>query len=590
MKLNIRTQLILAFVLIISFSGVIFMIGLNNTSKINEKLNFIVENLSKKISVISDMRQNILRYQIESKNVVIIPEVEKKKEHVALMATYKENMEGKRKELETLINESEKPLLEKFNSEISSYFHDNEDLIKEAYTETFSIKMVADSSSKNIIRNKADIVNFLHTSNHLAELSSTKIRDEYLNALNQLKEVRELALKEEANEKAIADALYINARNTMLTIFLIIIVVSIVIAWFIINTIASGLNEAKGHLQKIADGDLTIVIENKRNNEIGELLNYLAKMVEKLKEVITGVSITSDNIAAASVEMSSTSQQMSQGSQEQAASAEEISSSMEEMTANIQQNTDNAHQTEKIAVKAAEEMKEGSSSVLQTVDSMKKIADKIGIIGEIARQTNLLALNAAVEAARAGDHGKGFAVVAAEVRKLAERSQIAAEEINTLSSNSVHVADRSGRLLEQIVPNIQNTAKLVQEIAASSSEQNNGAEQVNSAIQNLNQVIQQNAAGAEEIASSSEELSAQAGQLKDMVAFFKIDHKKTGSVNFENTNRRTAPAVASTYGQTNSHRPTTVNKKATHNSSSNKNGVVIDLNGKDSLDEGYKKF
>ena len=131
---------------------------------------------------------------------------------------------------------------------------------------------------------------------------------------------------------------------------------------------------------------------------------------------------------------------------------------------------------------------------------------------------------------------------------------------------------------------------MVQEIAASSSEQNNGAEQVNSAIQNLNQVIQQNAAGAEEIASSSEELSAQAGQLKDMVAFFKIDHKKTGSVNFENTNRRTAPAVASTYGQTNSHRPTTVNKKATHNSSSNKNGVVIDLNGKDSLDEGYKKF
>jgi methyl-accepting chemotaxis protein len=202
---------------------------------------------------------------------------------------------------------------------------------------------------------------------------------------------------------------------------------------------------------------------------------------------------------------------------------------MEQMASNIQQNTDNALQTEKISIKAADDMKEGSAAVIQTVESMKKIAQKIGIIGEIARQTNLLALNAAVEAARAGEHGKGFAVVAGEVRKLAERSQNAAEEIDQLSSSSIGVADRSVRLLEMIVPNIQNTAKLVQEIAASSQEQNSGANQVNSAIQQFSQVIQQNAAGTEEIASSAEELSAQSDSLLESVSFFRIEHEVRGN-------------------------------------------------------------
>jgi methyl-accepting chemotaxis protein len=300
----------------------------------------------------------------------------------------------------------------------------------------------------------------------------------------------------------------------------------------------------------------------------------IVQLSDQLKSIISKIMEGADGVTSASLQMSSTSQQMSQGSQEQAASAEEISSSMEEMVSNIQQNTDNAQQTEKIAIKAADDIKEGNNAVTQAVDSLKKIAEKIGIIGEIARQTNLLALNAAVEAARAGEHGKGFAVVAAEVRKLAERSQLAAEEINSLSSSSVTIADKSGRLLEQIVPNIQNTAKLVQEIAASSTEQNSGATQINNAIQQFNQVIQQNAAGAEEIASSSEELSAQAESLKDSVSFFKLDdqHEKsvTRAKKIQSVNR---PAYKSTVP----------------NSNGKKNGIALDL-GNDAKDADFEKY
>jgi methyl-accepting chemotaxis protein len=197
---------------------------------------------------------------------------------------------------------------------------------------------------------------------------------------------------------------------------------------------------------------------------------------------------------------------------------------MEQMASNIGQNTDNAQQTEKIAMQAAQEILAGSKAVIETVSSMKQIANKIAIIGEISRQTNLLALNAAVEAARAGENGKGFAVVAAEVRKLAERSQIAALEIDSLSYNGVSIAEKSGSLLSQIVPSIEKTSRLVQEISASSVEQNSGAMQVSIALQQLNEVVQQNAAAAEEMAASAEELSTQAGQLKETIAFFKIDN------------------------------------------------------------------
>ncbi|MCK9293961.1 MAG: methyl-accepting chemotaxis protein [Desulfobulbaceae bacterium] len=276
-----------------------------------------------------------------------------------------------------------------------------------------------------------------------------------------------------------------------------------------------------GAAKQVAQGNLMVELK-KRSNE-DELMESLQAMVEKLKEVVQEVQAAADNVAAGSQELSSSAQEMSQGATEQAAAAEEASSSMEQMSSNIRQSADNALQTEKIAIKSASDAQEGGKAVNQTVGAMKEIAGKISIIEEIARQTNLLALNAAIEAARAGEHGKGFAVVASEVRKLAERSQKAAAEISELSSASVEVAEKAGDKLARMLPDIQKTAELVQEISAASREQDSGAEQINKAIQQLDQVIQQNAGASEEMSSTAEELSAQAEQLQGTIAFFKID-------------------------------------------------------------------
>ncbi|EPY00164.1 methyl-accepting chemotaxis protein, partial [Magnetospirillum fulvum] len=273
--------------------------------------------------------------------------------------------------------------------------------------------------------------------------------------------------------------------------------------------------------EQIATGNLSV--EAKRLSDKDALGIALETMLEKLRAVVSDAMTAADNVAAGSQELSSASEQLSEGSTEQASAAEEASASMEEMAANIKQNAENATQTEKIARQSAKDAQVSGEAVTKTVAAMQTIAEKISIVQEIARQTDLLALNAAVEAARAGEHGKGFAVVASEVRKLAERSQGAAAEISSLSSDSVKVAREAGDMLSKLVPDIKKTAELVEEISAACREQDIGAEQINQAIQQLDKVTQQNSAASEELAATSEELASQAEQLQSTISYFRID-------------------------------------------------------------------
>ena len=308
-----------------------------------------------------------------------------------------------------------------------------------------------------------------------------------------------------------------------------ILLIALIIA-IISKNITAALKKGVEFAQNVANGDLTVTFNIDQRDEVGDLATALNQMVNKLREIVENVEASADNIAAASNEMSSSSQHMSQGASEQASSAEEVSSSMEQMVANIQQNTDNAQQTEKISTEASSGIEKVASASQESLNSIRQIAEKITVVNDIAFQTNILALNAAVEAARAGEHGRGFAVVAAEVRKLAERSKIAAAALVALSTQSLRLTEEAGGLMTKIMPDIEKTSKLVQEIAASSIEQNSGAEQVNSAIQQLNQVTQQNAATSEELATSSEELAAQAQQLKENITFFNLGKNKKVSV------------------------------------------------------------
>jgi methyl-accepting chemotaxis protein len=306
-------------------------------------------------------------------------------------------------------------------------------------------------------------------------------------------------------------------------IFITIIGVALafVLSALIIKSIALKLAAADNTAQKVGSGDLSADIHRTAlTDEFQDIIHAMAGMSANLREVVAGVKTASDSVASSSEQMSSSSEELSQAANQQASHLEEISSSMEEMGTNIDQNADNAMATEKIARQAAQDAEEGGRQVRDTVEAMKKIAAKISIIEEIARQTNLLALNAAIEAARAGEAGKGFAVVAAEVRKLAEDSGAAAKEIGQLSITSVEVAERAGKMLETMVPDIRKTAELVQEISAASKEQTAGVAQIYQAINQLDQVVQQNASSAEEVSSTAEGLAGQAQHLQQIMGFF----------------------------------------------------------------------
>lgn len=360
---------------------------------------------------------------------------------------------------------------------------------------------------------------------HEADLD--KLGNEIVKGVNTLNNLYN-SMEVETN-KIIDDSiagLQSTARNIMITIISLVLF-SLVLTTFLIiivvRSIRIPLQKSLAFTKQIASGNLAAKIHIDQKDEIGQLCWALNEMNEKLNHIVQQIRAGSEHINEASSQINSTAQQLSEGASIQASSTEEVSAAIKEMSGNIDHNTENAKQTEGISIQAAESMEMLNKIAQESFDSIHTISQKITIINDIAFQTNLLALNAAVEAARAGEHGRGFSVVAAEVRKLAERSKLAAEEIEQLSRNSLKVTEQSKKMLNAMVPEIQKTSSLVQEISASSVEQSVGAEQINGAIQQLNSVTQQTAAASEQLASNSEELAAQAESLSQTVSYFKTE-------------------------------------------------------------------
>lgn len=383
--------------------------------------------------------------------------------------------------------------------------------------------------------------------------------------LKQNEQISNIAIENEAMYNAYFRQTIIIGVSVVLLLFSL--------AVFVVTTLNASLKRANHSIKQISEGDLTVDIQDYGNDEVGEILKNIKSLITNLRPIIEHINSAASNISITSHELSTNSQIISQGATEQAASVEQIASSMEEISSNIIQNSKNAQITEQISIQAGIEFENGREIIDTTVEAIQNIAAKISIIGEIAFQTNILALNAAVEAARAGEHGKGFGVVAAEVGKLAERSKIAAAEINALSKSGVALSLKSKELLNIAVPNISKTANLVKQINQTSTEQNIGVNQINSGIQTLNHVTQQNAAASEEMATVAEEMSAQAEQLSQRISFFKI-----GKAKVQKQKKEVAPKYLQQ--KLNPKNPKTEKRK----------GIEIKMGNNDNLDNEFETF
>ncbi len=425
------------------------------------------------------------------------------------------------------------------------------------------------------------------------QIANGEMRDLRLAAVAALNAVIDLNGRISQEQIEAAAASYESNRMLLIGLLLVSTLIAGAAAFWIVMSIGRGLNKANEAVRAVAEGDLTRFADITTKDEVGDLLGYVNTMIERLRGVVSDALAASESVSSGSQELSASSEQLSQGATEQASAAEEASASMEQMAANIKQNADNAAQTEKMARQSSKDAEMSGEAVTRAVDAMRTIAEKIGIVQEIARQTDLLALNAAVEAARAGEHGKGFAVVASEVRKLAERSQSAAAEISSVSDDTVKVAQEAGEMLTRLVPDIRKTAELVSEISAACREQDIGAAQINEAIQQLDQVTQQNAGASEEMSATSEELAAQAEELQASIAFFRVDSSEPKAAVLKPKDAKPAmPAV------TKAAKKAAPKKKASSSSGQTVaaqqervKGFALDMNmgGADELDDEFKE-
>ncbi len=539
MRLTIKLKLAATFAAVIILSGVSMFIALQNLGALNDSFSATMNGDAKLVELADSVEISTLSVALEEKNLILSTDQADFARFVQNLDTAIAAVRTDTAELRELSDEAGKPLIDRFADEYEAY------LVQHAEVRRFAL-MNQDEAA--------------------FALSSGRAADARAVAAATLDEIGTLNNQQMAEAMQRAEDAYHSASFLLICLLVGSALLAMGAALWIILGISGGLNKIKQVVNAVAIGDLDQRIAITSNDEIKDLVDTvnvmtdnlrasariaeqiaggdltvtpkplsdrdtlgtaLLLMVEKLRDVIADAIASADNVSAGAQEMSATAEQLSQGATEQASSTEEASASMEEMASTIKQSADNASQTEKIARQSAADAIASGEAVNSAVTAMQTIAEKIMVVQEIARQTDLLALNAAVEAARAGEHGRGFAVVASEVRKLAERSQAAATEISALSGTTVKAAQSAGEMLDRLVPDIQRTAELVEEISAGSREQNAGAAQINTAIQQLDKVTQQNTSAAEEMSATSEELATQAEQLQSAISYFRIGERQT---------------------------------------------------------------
>jgi methyl-accepting chemotaxis protein len=499
LNMNVSGKLVTGFLVVAGITASVGILGIYNLRVMNDLAEVMYERELRGLDAIQETNTYLLYAARAEKNVMLASTEADRRLYTEQHGEYLTRMQARLTEARAYYPTDEgQQLMDRIDSAMESYVSTSQEVVDTAQDEPLAEARQSAEVSMTLGRDRTDIV------------------DQYM--------TEAVALKESMAETAAITTSEVFRRSSALMVMIVIaaVVVGILIGVGIARMISLPLKRGVAFADSLADGDLTEVLDVKRSDEIGRLAHALNRMVEHLRSIVGDIKSGAEAVSAGSEQLSANAEQLSGGATEQAASAEEVSASMEEMQASIRQNDDNSSATEKIAVAAARDAEDGGRAVAQTLEAMHEIASRISIIEEIARNTNLLALNAAIEAARAGEYGKGFAVVASEVRKLAERSQVAAREISDLSASSVSVAEEAGAKLKELVPSINRTAELVQEISASSAEQNAGARQISEAMMQLDTVIQQNASSSEEMASMSEELTSQAEQLQKAAAYFKV--------------------------------------------------------------------